>query len=615
MSGKIFISYGRQESRWSARSLYDHLIKRFDRKQVFMDIDAIAAGHDFLRAIEETILSCDVVIAVIDKCWATSSDEEGRRRLDNPDYIVRKEIATALTGHVRIIPVIVDGASMPRSSELPDDLKLLARRNALMLRDDHFNEDVGRLVGTLELILEHTDEERRQREQKERVEAQCRDEERKRQKKAVIDVFISYAREDKPCAVLIAQALERKGLSVWWDRNVPPGKSYDRMIGEALDSAKCIMVLWSQQSVASDWVKDEAEEGNRRGVLVPASIEEVRVPLGFRRLQTANLVGWKGDDDHPEFQDVVSAIKSHLNKQGEENEQLGAVKREQPSQGSGNWLKELQKRMAEEKGPTPIGDEILREEEQAAKARLEVKQQQKEVVPPVLESTPFGESGASSPPPGDLTIAPNLSPAKPKWLIVVALTLITGVGGLWFAVKKERAVPPAASIVTPTPMLTPPPTTTESSSDVSTVTPEVKAGDIVLQRNNSQQEYQQYGRVDRVYDKYKSVGVRRLDDVFVPIPFDEFFRSGKYQLERGSRKFILSPPEGVPTSTPEVKAGDIVLQRNNSQQEYQQYGSVDRVYDEYKSVGVRRSDGVFVPIPFDEFFKSGKYQVKHVERQ
>jgi TIR domain len=79
------------------------------------------------------------------------------------------------------------------------------------------------------------------------------------------------------------------------------------VIEEALDSAKCVVVLWSKQSISSDWVKDEAEEGNRRGILVPVSIEEVKAPLGFRRLQTANLVGWKGDEDHPEFGEVLSA--------------------------------------------------------------------------------------------------------------------------------------------------------------------------------------------------------------------------------------------------------------------------------------------------------------------
>jgi hypothetical protein len=128
----------------------------------------------------------------------------------------------------------------------------------------------------------------------------------------MIDVFISYAREDKPCAALIAQTLKREGLSVWWDRNIRPGEVYDLAIGEALDSAKCVVVLWSKQSVASDWVKDEAEDGNRRGVLVPASIEEVRVPLGFRRLQTANLVGWKGDSTSPEFRQFVEAVRVNV---------------------------------------------------------------------------------------------------------------------------------------------------------------------------------------------------------------------------------------------------------------------------------------------------------------
>jgi hypothetical protein len=60
-------------------------------------------------------------------------------------------------------------------------------------------------------------------------------------------VFISYAREDKPKAELIAQALGREGLSVWWDRKIPPGKSYSQVIEEALQSAKCIIVLWSKQ--------------------------------------------------------------------------------------------------------------------------------------------------------------------------------------------------------------------------------------------------------------------------------------------------------------------------------------------------------------------------------
>jgi tetratricopeptide (TPR) repeat protein len=128
----------------------------------------------------------------------------------------------------------------------------------------------------------------------------------------VRDVFISYAREDKPKAELIAQALVREDLSVWWDRNIPPGQSYGQMIEQALDSAKCIIVLWSKQSVASDWVKDEAAEGVRRRILVPVMIEEVIAPLGFRQFQTANLIGWEGDSAHPELHELLDVVSAQV---------------------------------------------------------------------------------------------------------------------------------------------------------------------------------------------------------------------------------------------------------------------------------------------------------------
>src|SRR5258708_18907549 len=114
MSGQIFISYRREESRWSARSLHDRLTQRFDRNQIFMDVDSVDLGEDFIKTIEETVGSCDVLIAVIDKRWLISTDEEGGRRLDNPEDSVRIEIVTALKRGIRVIPVLVDGALMAR---------------------------------------------------------------------------------------------------------------------------------------------------------------------------------------------------------------------------------------------------------------------------------------------------------------------------------------------------------------------------------------------------------------------------------------------------------------------------------------------------------------------
>jgi hypothetical protein len=146
MSGQIFISYRREESRWSARSLHDRLSMNFDRNQIFMDIDAIALGEDFVKAIETTVAKCDVLIAVIGANWLTSKDRQGVRRLDNPGEFVRMEIATALSRDIRVIPVLVDGALMPFATELPDDLKPLVRRNALQISDTSFDGDCQRLI-------------------------------------------------------------------------------------------------------------------------------------------------------------------------------------------------------------------------------------------------------------------------------------------------------------------------------------------------------------------------------------------------------------------------------------------------------------------------------------
>lgn len=125
------------------------------------------------------------------------------------------------------------------------------------------------------------------------------------------DIFISYARTDRVKAKLLADALARQGWSVWWDRNIPPGRSFDEVIENALDSAKCVIVLWSQQSVSSAWVKTEAGEGARRRILIPVLIENVKVPLEFRRIQTASLLDWQGTSDHDGLGDVLDAVR-HL---------------------------------------------------------------------------------------------------------------------------------------------------------------------------------------------------------------------------------------------------------------------------------------------------------------
>lgn len=124
------------------------------------------------------------------------------------------------------------------------------------------------------------------------------------------DIFISYAREDKPKAQVLAEVLEEQGWTLWWDPNVRIGSKFDQIIKAELDAAKCVIVLWSRASALSDWVKDEAAEAARRSILVPVLIEDTEIPFGFgfRQLQTAWLIDWDGSTSDPEFSRLVKDI-------------------------------------------------------------------------------------------------------------------------------------------------------------------------------------------------------------------------------------------------------------------------------------------------------------------
>jgi WD40 repeat protein len=152
-SGRVFISYRRQESSGMAGRLYDRLAARFGDDQVFMDVDTIAPGVEFAKVITQAVSTCQVLLAVIGPRWLTVTDQDGRRRLDDPDDLVRLEVAAALERDIRVIPILVEGAPMPRRQELPDGLAGLARRNAFLLRHESFGADADRLLAAIEPIL------------------------------------------------------------------------------------------------------------------------------------------------------------------------------------------------------------------------------------------------------------------------------------------------------------------------------------------------------------------------------------------------------------------------------------------------------------------------------
>ena len=137
----IFISYRREDTGGHAGRLCDRLTARFGGDRVFMDIQDIGPGQNFATSIEDTIATCDCVIAVIGPRWL----ETVKKRADSADDFVRHEIAAALKRHVTIVPVLVGGARMPAAAELPQELAELSFLNAVEIRDERFDRDVVEL--------------------------------------------------------------------------------------------------------------------------------------------------------------------------------------------------------------------------------------------------------------------------------------------------------------------------------------------------------------------------------------------------------------------------------------------------------------------------------------
>jgi len=149
----IFISYRREESAGHAGRIYDRLCEKFGKNRVFMDVSAIEPGVDFVEAIDRAVGSCSALLVIIGRSWLQSTDATGRRRLDDPRDFIRLEVATALNRNIRVIPVLVQDATMPVEECLPEELKLLARRNAIEINDTHWDSDLAQLVEILERIL------------------------------------------------------------------------------------------------------------------------------------------------------------------------------------------------------------------------------------------------------------------------------------------------------------------------------------------------------------------------------------------------------------------------------------------------------------------------------
>jgi hypothetical protein len=148
----VFICYRRDDAEGYAGRLYDRLNSRFPGR-IFMDVTGISPGADFTRVIQEKVGACSALLAIIGKQWLTMADEASHRRLFREDDYVRREIGTALTRNIAVIPVLVRDAKMPTAESLPPDLAALSFRNAIEINDTDFDHDVSRLIEALEFVF------------------------------------------------------------------------------------------------------------------------------------------------------------------------------------------------------------------------------------------------------------------------------------------------------------------------------------------------------------------------------------------------------------------------------------------------------------------------------
>ena len=146
---KVFLSYRRDDTGGRAGRLYDALAQKYGQQRVFQDVSSATPGLDFTARIESTIADSDAVLVVIGPNWLSSSVDAGRR-IDQHDDFVRREVSAALATDKPVVPVLVDGAALPRTDELPTEMADLVNRQAVTLRDTSWHQDVDGLIRQLE---------------------------------------------------------------------------------------------------------------------------------------------------------------------------------------------------------------------------------------------------------------------------------------------------------------------------------------------------------------------------------------------------------------------------------------------------------------------------------
>jgi hypothetical protein len=273
------------------------VVQRLQRENVFLDVDSIDLGVDWFNVLTERVGACDALVAVIGRNWVSSTDKDNQRRLDDPDDFVRIEIEAALKRGVRVIPVLVDGAAMPKASELPESLKSLARRQGTEVSHARFEADVEKRTRALGLILEArrsrdaAEAEAARRAEHERGSLDATDAEREREKRegrqAAEEQRLSDEEQEKTRATKAAQNAE-------WIRGIAEANAA-RRADEERRAAEAEAAERAERA-------REAERGGTRGVTALKEALSIAQPALRRRL-------WDPQGKPPSF----VALEGHQN--------------------------------------------------------------------------------------------------------------------------------------------------------------------------------------------------------------------------------------------------------------------------------------------------------------
>jgi hypothetical protein len=278
MANRIFISYRREDSRGSAGRLYDRLVEHFGRERIFMDVDTIQPGLDFVDAIESAVDETDVMIVVIGPTWHKAADSAGRLRLDNPEDFVRLEVSGALDRNIRVIPVLIERAAMPLSTDLPDNLKSLARRNALEISHTRFHSDTRRLIAALELALEQAEADRKaeaeraaaEKAETERIAAQREEAERVAAEKAEADRLAAQKADTERVAAEKAEADRLAAEKAEAKRVAAEKAEADRLAAEKAEAKRAAAEKAEAGRLAAEEAEAERTVADKEGAARPA---------------------------------------------------------------------------------------------------------------------------------------------------------------------------------------------------------------------------------------------------------------------------------------------------------------------------------------------------------